>query len=82
MTTFLPPFNVPEGVVLLVTDELAAPADFVLHKTLADYLKKSPRSDVSAEGGVKVVILSVSESLQRWKALASKSVSIHSVLCK
>ncbi|PPQ68880.1 hypothetical protein CVT24_007689 [Panaeolus cyanescens] len=59
----LPPFNLPEGIILLITDELGAPGKFLLHRALAQQLK----ADKTA------IILSVSESLARWKALATKS---------
>ncbi|KAF8959840.1 hypothetical protein BDZ97DRAFT_1836152 [Flammula alnicola] len=64
MPALFQPFDLPEGIILLITDELAAPADFVLHRTLATHLKdrKQPKS----------LILSVSEGLSRWKALAAK----------
>lgn len=60
----LPPFNLPEGIILLITDELGAPGNFLLHRALAQHLK----TDKTA------LVLSVSESLARWKALATKSV--------
>ncbi|KAF9042296.1 hypothetical protein BJ165DRAFT_1529725 [Panaeolus papilionaceus] len=59
----LPPFNLPEGIILLITDELGAPGNFLLHRALAQHLK----TDKTA------LVLSVSESLARWKALATKS---------
>ncbi|KJA22034.1 hypothetical protein HYPSUDRAFT_186727 [Hypholoma sublateritium FD-334 SS-4] len=57
--------DLPDGIILLITDTLAAPGDFILHRTLATHLKrhKSPRS----------LVLSVSEGIARWIALASKS---------
>ncbi|KAF9527864.1 hypothetical protein CPB83DRAFT_767582 [Crepidotus variabilis] len=76
MTPLLPPFDLPEDIVLLIVDELAAPADFILHKALAEHLKSPARRGDSPETKLspnKVVILSASESFQRWKALASKS---------
>lgn len=62
------PSDLPDGIILLMTDELAAPADFLLHRMLATHLKerKHPRA----------LILSVSEGITRWKALASKSVRL------
>ncbi|KAF9482929.1 hypothetical protein BDN70DRAFT_852386 [Pholiota conissans] len=59
------PSDLPDGIILLITDELAAPADFLLHRTLATLLKErqSPHA----------LILSVSEGITRWRALASKS---------
>ena len=60
------PFGLPEGITLLITDALSAPASFLLHRTLAAYMKD--RRDV------KCVVLSVSEDITRWKALAAKSV--------
>ena len=60
------PFGLPEGITLLITDALSAPANFLLHRTLAAHMKD--RRDV------KCIILSVSEDITRWKALAAKSV--------
>ncbi|KAF8999646.1 hypothetical protein BDQ17DRAFT_1308433 [Cyathus striatus] len=61
----LPPFNLPEGIVLLITDELASPADFVLHRILASHIKE-------AKGSTNIII-SVSGDIQRWKTIAAKS---------
>jgi len=66
--TLFSPFDLPNGILLLITDGLAAPADFVLHRCLATHLKENKKSNT--------VILSVSEGISRWKALASKSVRI------
>ena len=62
----LPPFNLPEGIFLLITDELASPADFLLYRTFIAHAKTSnaPRS----------IVLSVSEDLARFKAITAKSV--------
>jgi hypothetical protein len=32
-------FGLPEGITLLITDALSAPANFILHRTLAAYMK-------------------------------------------
>jgi hypothetical protein len=66
MTSIFSPFGLPENITLLITDALSAPANFLLHRTLAAYMKD--RRDV------KCVVLSVSEDITRWKALAAKSV--------
>ncbi|KAI0088082.1 hypothetical protein BDY19DRAFT_951903 [Irpex rosettiformis] len=59
--------QIPErGDLLLVTDELASPADFVLHANLATHLKDSSKD-------ARCIVLSVSGSLSRWKTLATKS---------
>lgn len=68
MPGLFPPFDLPDGVILLITDQLAAPADFVLHRTLAIHLRER-RKPCS-------LILSVSEGFGRWKALAAKSVRL------
>ncbi len=73
MAQLLPPLNLPEGIILLITDELSAPADFVLHRTLANHLKRPLRRGDGSEA--RALILSVSEDYGKWKALASKSVS-------
>ena len=65
----LSPFNLPEGIVLLITDELSSPADFLLHRLLSSHFKDSKSA--------KSVILSVSEGIERWKAVAAKSVSFN-----
>jgi hypothetical protein len=63
-----PPPKLPcLGQLLLITDELAAPAESFLHRRLGAHLKDTKNS--------KCVILSVSEGLTRWKAIAAKSVS-------
>ena len=72
------PFNLPQGIILLITDQLSAPADFLLHKFLYQHLKKDNNTDV---GLTKAVILSVSEGLARWKAVASRSVGVFVYLC-
>ena len=66
MTTLFSPFGLPEGITLLITDALSAPANFLLHRTLAAYMKD--RRDAQC------IILSVSEDITRWKALAARSV--------
>ena len=64
-----PPSSLPlPGEVLLVTDELLAPADFLLHRLLAGHLKES--------GDSTSVLVSVSEDIERWKAIAAKSVAL------
>lgn len=62
---FPPPKLLSAGQFLLITDELAAPADFLLHQSLAAHLKNNKRS----------VILNVSEDMARWKTIATKSAS-------
>jgi len=61
----LSPFDLPEGAVLLVTDELPSPADFILHQILAEHIK-------SKKGAAKNIVLSVSEDIAKWKSLAAK----------
>jgi hypothetical protein len=64
----LPPFDLPQKLILLITDTFPSPASFLLHKALASHLK-TPLS-------TSTTIVSVSEDLARWKAIASRSVSI------
>ncbi|KAI0798692.1 hypothetical protein BC629DRAFT_1285418 [Irpex lacteus] len=63
-------FSLPQiparGDVLLITDELSSPADFILHANLAAHLKDASET-------TRCIVLSVSESLSRWKALAAKA---------
>ncbi|KAJ7503120.1 hypothetical protein B0H11DRAFT_1987884 [Mycena galericulata] len=63
------PFDLPPGILLLVTDQLSSPADFVLHRSLVEHLKSAKSSAKKA----KAIVLSVSEDLARWKAIAAKS---------
>ncbi|KXN82155.1 Elongator complex protein 6 [Leucoagaricus sp. SymC.cos] len=63
----LPPFNLPENIVLLITDTLPSPASFLLHKALASHLKSSTSTRRRA------IVVSVSEDIAKWKAIASKS---------
>ena len=69
----LSPFNLPQGILLLITDELSAPADFLLHRGLHQHLKENNNINRAKS---KATILSVSEGLTRWKAVASRSVSV------
>jgi len=62
----LSPFNLPDGILLLITDELSSPADFLLHQSLITHLKETKNA--------KAIILSVSEEFARWQAIAMKSV--------
>ncbi|KAJ7782329.1 hypothetical protein DFH07DRAFT_909130 [Mycena maculata] len=72
------PFDLPPGILLLVTDQLSSPADFVLHHSLIDHLKGTRSSAKSTSITAnpkkpKVIVLAVSEDLARWKSIASKS---------
>ncbi|KAI0674891.1 hypothetical protein C8Q78DRAFT_965147 [Trametes maxima] len=61
-----PPSALPlPGELLLITDELLAPADFLLHRHLATHLKESKSS--------RCVLVSVLEDLGRWKSVAQRS---------
>ncbi|KAG2135463.1 hypothetical protein DEU56DRAFT_913302 [Suillus clintonianus] len=51
--------------LLLITDQLPAPADFLLHRFLHLHLKQSKIANC--------IVLAVSESLERWKSVASKA---------
>ncbi|KDQ55622.1 hypothetical protein JAAARDRAFT_691454 [Jaapia argillacea MUCL 33604] len=61
-----PSSNFPsQGQFLLLTDEPSSAADFLLHKSLNSHLKGSSKS--------RCIVLSVSESLARWKAVSARS---------
>jgi hypothetical protein len=61
------PFEIASaGQPLLITDNLAAPADFLLHRFLANHLKKSSEA--------KSVVITVLENVGGWKAVAAKFV--------
>lgn len=67
MSKNFPPDGLPlPGEVLLLTDQLFSPADFVLHRLLQAHLKG--RSDS------KCIILSAHNDLSRWKSIANKAV--------
>ncbi|KAH7928892.1 hypothetical protein BV22DRAFT_1030077 [Leucogyrophana mollusca] len=51
--------------LILITDELAAPADFLLHRFLSTKIRENKTS--------RCIVLSVSEDFERWKAIAAKS---------
>lgn len=62
-----PPTDLPSSnEFLLITDQLSSPADFLVHKFLASHFKKSKEA--------KCLLLSLSESVTRWKVLAGKMV--------
>ncbi|KAG8214085.1 hypothetical protein J3R82DRAFT_10843 [Butyriboletus roseoflavus] len=61
-----PPADLASHVgLVLITDELQAPADFLIHRFLNLRLKDSKRS--------RCLFLSVSEDIERIKSVASKS---------
>ncbi|KAI0720905.1 hypothetical protein C8Q72DRAFT_788049 [Fomitopsis betulina] len=60
-----PPAELPlPRELLLITDELPSPADFLLHKLLADHLK---------HGSARCLILATLHDPARWKHIAAKS---------
>ncbi|KAF7295991.1 hypothetical protein MKEN_01413700 [Mycena kentingensis (nom. inval.)] len=59
------PFDLPPGVLLLVTDQLSSPADFILYRGVIDHLKGSKQK--------RAVVLSTSSDSSRWRAIAAKS---------
>ncbi|KAF9260377.1 hypothetical protein L218DRAFT_932713 [Marasmius fiardii PR-910] len=59
-------FDLPDGIFLLITDELAAPADFALTSSLISHYKRSKSS-------AKIIYLSVSESWNRLQVICAKS---------
>jgi len=75
MAQLLPPLNLPEGIIWLITDELSTPADLALHHALATHLKLPLHREEGLEPKPRASILSVSEDYGRRKALGSKSVS-------
>ena len=75
MTAELPPPGLPHpGDVALVTDELGAPADFLVHRVLAAHLK-APAPSPNQGRRPRAVVLSVDGDAERWKSVAAKSVS-------
>ncbi|KAH7911025.1 hypothetical protein BJ138DRAFT_1172790 [Hygrophoropsis aurantiaca] len=62
---FPPPTLLSSRKLILISDEVAAPGDFLLHRFLSTHLKEDKNS--------RCIILSVSEEFERWKAIAAKS---------
>lgn len=57
----------PAGQLLLITDHLASPADFILHRALALQLKNT------ASHPQHVILLSIASDFTHWSAIAAKS---------
>ncbi|CAK5266072.1 unnamed protein product [Mycena citricolor] len=68
LASMFSPFDLPIGILLLVTDQLSSPADFFVHRTFLEHLK-----GVTTAQPKKAILLSVSEDIARWKAIAAKS---------
>lgn len=66
MQSFPPPNLASHVGLIIITDELQAPADFLIHKFLNLRLKDAKRS--------RCLLLSVSEDIERIRSVASKSV--------
>jgi hypothetical protein len=62
----LPLDKASAGQPLLITDDLAAPADFLLHRFLANHLRDSSEA--------KCVVIAVLENVSRWEAVAARLV--------
>ncbi|KAH6903399.1 hypothetical protein BKA70DRAFT_1194401 [Coprinopsis sp. MPI-PUGE-AT-0042] len=67
-SAILSPFNLPKSKNILVTDELAAPADFVIYESVTTLFKNTDRS----AGNPAALILSTSLDLTRWKSVSLK----------
>ncbi|KAF5320256.1 hypothetical protein D9611_011339 [Ephemerocybe angulata] len=74
------PFDIPSGAFTLITDELSAPADFLLHGAVNACLKEQAtkarvpglRAKPESGAGPMVLVLSSLVDLAKWKAVASK----------
>lgn len=66
MQSFPPPDFVSHVGFIIITDELQAPADFLIHRCLNLCLKDPKHS--------RCLFLSVSEDMEHIKSVASKSV--------
>ncbi|KAJ7125220.1 hypothetical protein C8R44DRAFT_840350 [Mycena epipterygia] len=63
------PFDLPAGILLLVTDQLSSqPISFSIAVSLT-----ISRAKKKTENPKKAIVLSVSENLARWKAIAARS---------
>ena len=66
-TTMFPPTALPlPREIVLITDEILSPGDFLLHRFLINHLKGTKKATA--------ILVCVSEDLTRWKSVASKSV--------
>ncbi|KIK64146.1 hypothetical protein GYMLUDRAFT_162044 [Collybiopsis luxurians FD-317 M1] len=59
------PFDLPKGILLLITDELSSPAEFALHHCLISHIKEQTNS--------LNIVLSISEDLTKWQSVSAKS---------
>lgn len=50
---------------MLITDQLQAPADFLVFRTVTTHLKEDKQN--------RCIVLSTFNDVSRWKAIASKS---------
>jgi hypothetical protein len=72
----LSPFDLPDGIVLLITDELASPADFILYQSVISRIKESTETKASKTTGKNIILSgSPAQGLSKWQAVAAKSVS-------
>jgi hypothetical protein len=55
----------PPGQLLLITDHLASPADFILHRALSIYLKELKDG--------RTILVSLAWEFAHWRAIAAKS---------
>ncbi len=67
MTSFSVNDLVSSSGPLVITDQLASPADFLLHQLLSEYVRSSPDA--------RCIIISTAQDLAKWKAIASRSES-------
>lgn len=66
MQSFPPPDLASHIGLILITDEIQAPADFLIHRFLNLRLKDLKQS--------RCLLLSVTEDIERIRSVASKSV--------
>jgi hypothetical protein len=68
MHTFPPRGLLRSSELLLITDGLAAPADYLLYQLVSQILKDQTTS------AARCIVLSTFQDLARWKAVSSKVV--------
>lgn len=61
----VPAYSDAPGSLVLVTDHIMAPGDFMLHRMLASVLK---------DEGRKAVLILLNKDWDKWRIIASKSV--------
>lgn len=58
-----------EHKIILITDHVASPADFILHRVLSQSLKSSSPGTGSESGLVHTTVISLEREFAQWSAI-------------